>query len=168
MKHIFLIAGVFLSFGSGWYFNDLRWEIYLNQVKKEHARYINEQKDKINETQKIYDALLLAHIETITQVSLDLKEKEKEYEASLDRISADASFRMQQHENRVRIYQRQAKAGSAEAERLASHAAELDRSINEGKTVAAELAATVRLRDQQLSLLGSQIKADRAVIESTE
>lgn len=64
------------------------------------------------------------------------------------------------------MYRRKAEAGEAESRDLANHAAELDRSIVEGKRVAAELAATVRLRDEQLILLGSQIKADRAILES--
>lgn len=113
-----------------------------------------------------YETLFLAHKDFSSQVANSLEEKQNEYEENLSAIHNDFSDRMRNYETRVQLYQRQAKAGTIEQERLTSHAAELDRSLETGKRVAAELAATVRLRDEQLILLGSQIKADRAILES--
>lgn len=165
MKHIFLIAGVALSFGLGCYSNGLRWEAKLNHLEKTHAIFKQGLEKEVSRVQGDYDNLLQAHILTVEEIDKSLQEKEKVNEKMLEHIAAESTERLRQSQDRVRIYQRQAQAGSAEVERLASHAAELDRSIVEGKRVAAELAATVRLRDSQLIELGSQIKADRAVLE---
>ena len=147
----------------------LSWFFYLkgqasiqqewDKDKAAHQRELENQEEK-------YQTLFLAHKEFSFLVAKTLEEKQDEFEETIIAIRTDFTGRMLKHETRVQMYQRQAQAGTIEQERLASHAAELDRSLEAGKRVAAELAATVRLRDEQLILLGSQIKADRAILES--
>ncbi|UWJ04310.1 putative Rz/Rzl spanin protein [Escherichia phage vB_EcoS_Uz-1] len=72
---------------------------------------------------------------------------------------------MQQSERRASVYKRQAEAGTLECRSLASHAARLDNSLEEGRRLVEELRATVRLRDNQLIELGKQIQADRKLFE---
>ena len=113
-----------------------------------------------------YDQLFESHKLFSSQVADTLKEKDEKYEKDISSIAAAHADSLRKYKSRADTYQRQAEAGTAEARSLASHAAQLDASLIEGKRVAAELAATVRLRDEQLILLGSQIKADRAILES--
>ena len=123
--------------------------------------------DKILEAEQTkYKALFESHRIFSAQVADILTQKDKEYEDSIIAIRTDFTGRMRNHETRMQMYKRQAEAGSAQCSSLASHAAELDGSLEHGKRVAAELAATVRLRDEQLKLLGQQIQTDRAVLES--
>lgn len=80
-----------------------------------------------------------------------------------DRI--EYARRLRQHEARAAAFQRMSQADAAERERLASHAAELDRALAEGVGLVDELRHTLELRDQQLKLLGQQILADRQLME---
>lgn len=147
----------------------LSWFFYLKgqaSIQQEWDKDKAAHQQELENQEEKYQTLFLAHKEFSSQVSKTLEEKQNEFEETIIAIRTDFTGRLHKHEARVQMYQRQAQAGTAEQERLASHAAELDRSIVEGKQVAAELAATVRLRDEQLILLGSQIKADRAILES--
>ncbi|WP_431274225.1 hypothetical protein ACQ858_19535 [Variovorax ureilyticus] len=78
---------------------------------------------------------------------------------------ADAQRLQRAAEERAIRYRDLSKAGAAERDRLASHAAELDSSLAAGRIVAEQLRATVVERDQQLQLLGAIITADRALAE---
>ena len=100
------------------------------------------------------------------EVNKELRNVKASYERTLASNASEHAARLRNHQERADLYERKAQGSEVERRGLASHAAELDRSIVEGKQVAAELAATVRLRDEQLILLGSQIKADRAILES--
>lgn len=46
---------------------------------------------------------------------------------------------------------------------LASHAARLDRSLEEGRRMVAELSATLRQRDDQLRAVSKQLENDRSL-----
>lgn len=120
----------------------------------------------LKEVESKYAELLEEHIQFSSLVATTLEDKDKQYEESIISIRSDFVGRLRQHEARVQMYERQAQAGSVEASSLASHATELDRNLEQSIRSIEELAATVRLRDEQLILLGSQIKADRAILES--
>lgn len=102
------------------------------------------------------------------RLSVKIEKELEQYEANYDTAIADARAdfgkRLQLAENRAGIYRKQAESGAAECSRLASHAAELDRSLEEGRGLVQELRETIRLRDSQLMLLGEQILADRALL----
>lgn len=117
--------------------------------------------DKYDALQKMY-ALL--------QESSDkaLKVKEKEYEKALADAATHFADGVRKSDNRAEWYRKQAQAGTTEQNRLAEHAARLDQSLVEGKAVAAELAATVRLRDTQIIELAKLLKGAYAVIEDTD
>ena len=145
------------------------WFMYLKgqgNIQEKWDREKTEQAIRIALVQDKYDQLFESHKLFSSQVANTLKEKDEKYEKDISSITAAHTDSLRKYESRAASYQRQAEAGTAEARSLASHAAQLDASLVEGKRVAAELAATVRLRDEQLILLGSQIKADRAILES--
>ena len=82
-------------------------------------------------------------------------------------LHADYRSRLRDSEARADVYRRQAQGGSTEQDSLASHAAELDRTLTEGRLLVAELRATLGLRDKSLILLGQQITADRELLEES-
>ena len=94
-----------------------------------------------------------------------LKTANENYQSSLDAISSQYSARLQQSEQRAKVYQRQAEGGATECRSLASHAARLDNSLEQGRQLVEELRATVRLRDGQIIELSNQIRADRKLLE---
>lgn len=119
-------------------------------------------------TQKLqdkYNALQRNHSYEVGLLTSRLQTAESNYASELARVSSDYDSRMQQSERRASVYKRQAEAGAFECRSLASHAARLDNSLEEGRRLVEELRATVRLRDSQLIELGKQIQADRKLFE---
>jgi len=93
----------------------------------------------------------------------ELAEKEKSHALTLARLNDEYAGRMQLSEQRANRYQRLAKGGAVEQANLASHAARLDRSLEEGRRMVAELSATLRQRDEQLRAVSTQLKNDRSL-----
>ena len=93
----------------------------------------------------------------------ELAEKELSHAVILARLNSEYAGRMQLAEQRASRYQRLAKGGAVEQANLASHAARLDRSLEEGRRMVAELSATLRQRDEQLRAVSTQLKNDRSL-----
>ena len=124
--------------------------------------------EDLKATQKLqdkYNALQRNHSYEVGLLTSRLQTAESNYASELARVSSDYDSRMQQSERRASVYKRQAEAGAFECRSLASHAARLDNSLEEGRRLVEELRATVRLRDSQLIEFGKQIQADRKLFE---
>ena len=93
----------------------------------------------------------------------ELAEKELSHAVTLARLNSEYAGRMQLAEQRASRYQRQAQGGAVEQASLARHAARLDRSLEEGRRMVAELSATLRQRDDQLRAVSTQLKNDRSL-----
>ena len=98
----------------------------------------------------------------------ELAEKEKSHALTLARLNVEYAGRMQLSEQRANRYQRQAQSGAIEQANLARHAAELDRAVEEGRRLVAELAATLRQRDDQLRAVSQQLINDRKLLNLDE
>ena len=118
--------------------------------------------------QKLRDDLSQAESQHRLQVSTlegELRNAEARHRMELDRLNGEFADRLRNSDARANVYQRQAEGGAVERNRLASHAAKLDRSLEEGRRVVAELRTTLGLRDEQLKSLAAQIRADRELIK---
>lgn len=93
----------------------------------------------------------------------ELAEKEKSHAVALVELRREYDGRLLQSDKRASYYQRLAKGGAVEQANLASHAARLDRSLEEGRRMVAELSATLRQRDDQLRAVSTQLKNDRSL-----
>lgn len=124
-----------------------------------------EDRKALQKLQDKYNALQRNHSYEVGLLTSRLQTAESNYASELARVSSDYDSRMQQSERRASVYKRQAEAGTFECRSLASHAARLDSSLEEGRRLVEELRATVRLRDSQLIELGKQIQADRKLFE---
>lgn len=93
----------------------------------------------------------------------ELAEKEKSHAVALVELRREYDGRLLQSDKRASYYQRLAKGGAVEQANLASHAARLDRSLEEGRRMVAELSATLRQRDEQLRAVSTQLKNDRSL-----
>lgn len=121
-------------------------------------------------SRQIQDKLRMAeesHRRVQQGVADAIAQANEDHLTELSRLRSDYDRRLRQSEARADVYRRQAEGGSTEQDSLASHAAELDRTLTEGRLLVAELRATLGLRDQSLILLGQQIKADRELLEET-
>ena len=93
----------------------------------------------------------------------ELAEKGKSHAVALVELRREYDGRLLQSDKRASYYQRLAKGGAVEQANLASHAARLDRSLEEGRRMVAELSATLRQRDDQLRAVSKQLENDRSL-----
>ena len=147
------------------------WFVYSKgkntvQVKWDSEKRAQEQVTK--EIQNKYDELYKFHKEYVEYISNQLSTKELENEERIADIERKHLDGLRKSEDRASVYRRKAEAGEAESRDLANHAAELDRSLVEGKRVAAELAATVRLRDEQIKALGTMLTTTYSIVEGSD
>lgn len=106
-----------------------------------------------------------AHVRETAEIQQALSVNEASYSDTLGRLRDDYAQRLRNSEERARGYLAFADSSSDECGALASHAARLDYSIEEGRSVVEELRSTLELRDSQLRLVGSQLIADRQLYE---
>lgn len=85
-----------------------------------------------------------------------------------DRIGAlrrEHADRLRLSEARADRYRAAADGGTTQCLNLASYAAELDRALEEGISLAGELEATIGRRDAEVKLLAKQILTDRELLD---
>lgn len=153
------LTGVILFLGSCTYKagqNDVqdKW----NQEKKTVADQTEVLKENLRNAESV-------HRDEMGKVKDALYQTESKFQTDINNIQSTYTARLRTAETRSASYQHQAQSGTAECIRLASYATELDRSLEEGRSLVQELGATIRLRDSQLITLGSHIKADRELLE---
>lgn len=100
------------------------------------------------------------------RITHELAEADKRYQVELARADAEYQRRVQLSSQRATIYQHQAEGGAAQCRDLASHAAKLDSSLEEGRSLVRELRGTVELRDGQIRALSDQILNDRKLFNT--
>lgn len=132
-----------------------------NQEKNLQATAMNLLKDQ-------YAVLEAANRKKTEDLTHDLAQAQQTHALAMDSAQSDFDKRLLQSNKRADLYKRQTETGTTECRAIASHAAELDRSLEEGRSVVAELSATLRLRDSQLIALGAKLLADRQLITGVD
>lgn len=83
------------------------------------------------------------------------------HEKVLATVQLDYTHRLRTSEGRATVYKRQAEGGAASRDRLVEFAAELDRSIEEGRYLVRELGETLGQCERQRQLYNEQITNER-------
>lgn len=99
-------------------------------------------------------------------IVLELNEAKQKYEKDLISINNSFNNKLLLSEQRATVYRNQAKAGEVERENLATHAAQLDKTLTEGQQVVRELRSGIELRDNTIEKLIAQLKNDRKLLEN--
>lgn len=81
------------------------------------------------------------------------------HKVALAAIANQHAARMRNSENRAATYRHMSESGAAESAALAAHAAELDRTLEEGRRLVAELRETLGQRDTEVTQLGEALNA---------
>lgn len=157
-KGIAIAVAVVALFGSGWYFGSSRATTAAKLTASELALKTSH---KIEKLQADIQTASVTHTKKIQEIRDGWSEAEKAYALDIAGVRAEYSSRLLLSEKRAGIYQRQARGSTSEQERLAAHAAELDRSLEEGRQLVGELKATIGQRDSAIRALGSMILTDR-------
>lgn len=97
--------------------------------------------------------------------TLELLELRKTYEASVNDLITEHTNRVRNLEKRSDYYRSMSQAGSVECGDLGDIATRLDRSLEEGRQLVVELRSRLGLREEQIRLIGKQLKADRHLLE---
>lgn len=92
------------------------------------------------------------------EVNKELRNVKASYERTLASNASEHATRLRNHQERADLYERKAQGSEVERRGLASHAAELDRSLEEGRRVVKDLRTTVEQRDTEIKLLGTHLK----------
>lgn len=115
-----------------------------------------------------YGMLEAANRTKTEELTHDLAEAQKNHDVAIANAQSDFDKRLLKSQARADYYKRMSEGGSLECRNLASHAAELDRSLEEGRLVVRELRETLGLRDKQLIALGDKLQADRKLLTTTD
>ena len=115
-----------------------------------------------------YEMLEAANRTKTEELTHDLAEAQKNHDVAIANAQSDFDKRLLKSQARADYYKRMSEGGSLECRNLASHAAELDRSLEEGRLVVRELRETLGLRDKQLIALGDKLQADRKLLTTTD
>ena len=97
-------------------------------------------------------------------LELDLKNAKESHDKVINDLQRTHANRMRESEKRAAFYMQQAKGSSVEQYNLASHAARLDKSLSEGKTLAREFRQTLELRELQIESLAEELLNTRKYI----
>lgn len=125
-----------------------------------YAELKNQEKDEIIALKSRNQTLEGQARERDETANRNLRKADDDYKTALVNVARNYDERLRKQQTRADVYQRQAQAGEAQSRDLASHAARLDASLEEGRRVVAELTATLRLRDSQLIQAGKKINSD--------
>lgn len=155
-------ALVLFLLGSFIYTSGSKYGASVVQAKWDATK--EQDRQKIDDLKQEYDVKEEIHRAENQRINHELAEAKRAYEVALAGQRAEYDGRLLNSENRAGVYQRQAQSGAAESRRLASHAAELDRSLEQSRQLVFELRHTLGLRDRQIMMLADQIKSDRALL----
>lgn len=133
------------------------------EVRTEWTKENQRRDDAYAELEKKNTAMMAAHQTRETELGDNLREVTEQYEASLASARNDFAGRLLLSEGRAGVYQRQANGSALEQQRLARHAAELDRSLEEGRGLVRELRETLGQRDRTILALGQVILNERSL-----
>jgi hypothetical protein len=135
-------------------------------VQKEFTAYKVKQEGAYTTLQNKYDALSAQHKAQSDQNTKDLQNANQAHQVALSSNAVEYGKRLLASEARASVYQRQAQAGTAECNSLASHAARLDASLEEGRYVVRDLRTTLGQRDETIRILGKELISTRNLITS--
>lgn len=135
-------------------------------VQKDFDAYKSAQKIEYEKLQGKYDVLSAQHKTQSEQNTKDLQNANQAHETALSANAVEYGKRLLASEARARVYQRQAEAGAAQCGDLASHAARLDATLEEGRYLVRDLRATLEQRDDTIRILGKELISTRNLITS--
>jgi chromosome segregation ATPase len=133
----------------------VRWQ----KEKLEHSQEMAVLQGKIEQKE-------FGHRQETARISEQLRKTEVDYEKATSALAAEHAQRLRLASERAAAYARLAETGSPELRGLASHAAQLDASLEEGRGLVGELKEALGRRDNQLKLLGAQINNDRTLLDA--
>ena len=108
------------------------------------------------------------HANESEKLQQKLEQAEADYDRRMAQFRSTYTRSLLDSEARATRYRELSDAGAAECSALASRAAELDRSLVEGRYVVEQLREVVKQRDSALITIGQQLRLDRETIRDAK
>jgi hypothetical protein len=132
------------------------------------AKWDKEKKDTSDEVTRL--KLVVAAKETEHNIlsqrnSDELARTQEEHAKAVAALRADYTERLLLSTSRANVYERLSKGTATERDRLVQHTAELDRTLEEGRSLVRELRQTLGQCEVTVGVLGTQILIDRNLLK---
>lgn len=167
IKKVLVVGAIALAIGLSY---RMTYQVgVLNGAAEVYSAWADETKKRDAEINKIrgeLNQLTKQHAEKQREFEDELAASALAHENELSRYRREYDERLLLANNRAGVYQRQARGSEAEREDLARHAAELDRTLEEGRSLVRELGQTLRQREVTIRALGGIILNDRTLLET--
>lgn len=131
------------------------------KLEQQYNNHINKLKLEVKEQEEESERITAYH-------GSQLDKLQEYYEERIFNINNNANSRLLDSERRASAYANMSKADSAARERLASYATQLDRTVEEGRQLVGELTETIRLRDNQLNIIGKELENTRSLMNQEQ
>ena len=95
----------------------------------------------------------------------ELARTQEEHAKALVALRTDYVERLLSSTNRASVYERLSRGTASERDRLVQHSAELDRTLEEGRSLVRELRQTLGQCEVTVGVLGTQILLDRNLLK---
>lgn len=148
------------------------YQIYLigygygsNSVKIKWDTEKKETQEKIQSIQNTYTLLVKTHNKASEGLKDDIIKLKKKYETELNSTKSEYTSRLHNSEKRASLYKHQAESGTTQCRDLAAHAARLDRTLERGRDLVQRLRITLRQRELEIGVIGSQLLLDRNTLD---
>lgn len=156
---ILIVLGVILLlYGIGVSIYSTGKQAGIDEVSKEWTQEKLAYQDEILRVKTLNAGLEQDFENREAEVNKELRNVKASYERTLASNASEHVARLRNHQERADLYERKAQGSEVERRGLASHAAELDRSLEEGRRVVKDLRTTVEQRDTEIKLLGIHLK----------
>ena len=156
---ILIVLGVILLlYGIGVSIYSTGKQAGIDEVSKEWTQEKLAYQDEILRIKTLNAGLEQDFENREAEVNKELRNVKASYERTLASNASEHAARLRNHQERADLYERKAQGSEVERRGLASHAAELDRSLEEGRRVVKDLRTTVEQRDTEIKLLGTNLK----------
>lgn len=150
-KAISGIIGLFVVITLQYFIISGSYDAGYTACKSENQEKILELQLQLKGKEKIFN-------ERVEALSVELAETRLNHENTIDKLKRDFTNELCKSEQRAELYKRYSESDIAKQRALASHTAQLDRSLTEGRELVKQLTETIRVRDAQLKSLGIYIQ----------
>lgn len=152
-----VLAVVLLIYHAGAESGRFEVQTQFDTYKQAEAKQLDAAKNAISTAE-------FRHRQETATIEDQLRKTEATNEATVAALRSSYSDSLRASDTRAAAYRRMSASGPGQCDDLASHAAELDRSLVTGRSLVEELRSDIELREGQLRALGAVITNDRQLV----
>lgn len=128
--------------------------------------------EELNESNAIIESLQnenhkkeLKYTAQVSDLKNEIETIKTSYNNSINSVNEQSATRLLESERRAEYYRQQASSCSTLSRNAGDYTARLDRQLTEGINLVRELSELIKHRDEQLKIVGEQLKLDRELME---